>query len=556
MSAGAAADRLHYGVRGASGYTLLTASTAGHLLVHRLGRSPWMIAVPQPNPPELTFPAPKPGAAAGQSVQPSGGRAVGEQVAADEANAFGEEALLPVDGIVRESPPWLLSAVLHMTALILFGLWWSVLPADERPLALDANYSESLGEQLIEEELALDEEPVLELEDQAVVLEPLPTMEQPLALPDLAALSPVGLLAASDKPSQFIGVALSGREPGMREGLLAAFGGDATTEQAVMAGLDWLVRNQKSTGGWSLRGPYSDGANAENAEAATAMALLAFQGRGFTHRGNAGDKYTQAVERGWRRLLKSQDSDGMFFRDGPDHHRFYTQAQCTIALCELFAMTQDEELRDLAQAAVDYLVKTQASPGGWKYVPGRGSDLSVTGWVVMALQSARMAGIEVPSPVFPRINKFLDSVAREGGSRYSYERRGGPRLPMTAEGLLCRQYLGWKHDDARLNNGVARLVKNPPKWRGGRDAYYWYYATQVCHHMEGDAWRAWNKVMKQVLPENQVKQGRERGSWTPRGDRHGPSGGRLYVTCLSIYSLEVYYRHLPIYRKGLLTGGY
>ena len=34
-------------------------------------------------------------------------------------------------------------------------------------------------------------------------------------------------------------------------------------------------------------------------------------------------------------------------------------------------------------------------------------------------------------------------------------------------------------------------------------------------------------------------------------DQWGQHGGRLYTTCLSIYMLEVYYRHLPIYNYGL-----
>jgi len=30
-------------------------------------------------------------------------------------------------------------------------------------------------------------------------------------------------------------------------------------------------------------------------------------------------------------------------------------------------------------------------------------------------------------------------------------------------------------------------------------------------------------------------------------DRWGPHGGRLYVTTLNLLSLEVFYRHLPLY---------
>jgi hypothetical protein len=56
--------------------------------------------------------------------------------------------------------------------------------------------------------------------------------------------------------------------------------------------------------------------------------------------------------------------------------------------------------------------------------------------------------------------------------------------------------------------------------------------------------------MLKVLPGAQVKSGPEAGSWDPRGDKWGRYGGRLYVTCLSTYILEVYYRHLPIYRSA------
>ena len=464
---------------------------------------------------------------------------------------YADEPLMAVDRWVRESPAWLLSAVLHLVVLLVLGLCW-IGATTENPLALHAEYAENLGEQLIEDELVLDALAETEVDQQAVEFEPLPPVEEPLAMPDLAMLSPVGPLMASDQPSLMPGVALKGREPGMREALLQEFGGTATTESAVMAGLAWLARNQKRTGQWSLKGPYGDGSRAENEEAATAMALLAFQGRGFTHKSGPREKYARVVEQGWRWLLRSQRDDGMFFRKGPEHHRLYTQAQCAIALCELYGMTRDETFREPAQLAIDYLVSIQANQGGWRYAPGSGSDLSVTGWVVMALQSARMAGLDVPSETFSRVSEFLDLVQSKDGSEYAYMPRAMPKISMTAEGLLCRQYLGWQRDDERLKKGVLKLVENLPKWGKRRSVYYWYYATQVCHHVEGDAWLRWNEVMRQVLPENQVKRGRERGSWNPAGDRYGADAGRLYVTCLSIYTLEVYYRHLPIYRKGLL----
>jgi hypothetical protein len=383
----------------------------------------------------------------------------------------------------------------------------------------------------------------------------LPIVEDPLATPEITAVAPNPVLPTGPMLPTTIGIALTGREPGMKEALLKSYGGTGKTENAVALGLQWLERQQHRNGLWSLSGPYADGSSSENPQAATAMALLAFQGAGYTPAGDTQHPYTRVVRRGWEALLKLMDENGKFFEGVPSRHQLYTQAQCTIALCELYAMTGDNQYYDAAQKAVDYCVAIQSPAGGWRYEPGEAGDMSVTGWFVMALQSARMAGIEVPSLVFEKIEQFLDSVQRgddkgyDVGSRYSYLPNQGATLAITAEGLLCRQYLGWPRDDPRLNAGVEYLVANLPEWNN-RNVYYWYYATQVLHHMEGKPWREWNEVMRKLLPEHQESR-KERGSWDPRGDRHGDAGGRLYVTCLSIYTLEVYYRHLPLYRTGL-----
>jgi hypothetical protein len=381
----------------------------------------------------------------------------------------------------------------------------------------------------------------------------LPIVEDPLSTPEVTPIAPSALMPTGALAPTSIGLALTGREPGMKDALLTAYGGTGRTEGAVGLGLRWLASQQRRNGLWSLKGPYTDGGSEENVEAATAMALLAFQGAGYTPAGDPSHPFTPVVRRGWNALLKRMTDDGRFNEHVPHMHQIYTQAQCTIALCELYAMTGDTQYYDAAQKAVDYCVRVQSPAGGWRYQPDPEtgeSDMSVTGWVAMALQSARMAGIEVPSPVFEKLGRFLDSVARDDGSRYAYQSTDGATLTLTAEGLLCRQYLGWGRDDPRLNQGVAYIMANLPDYNK-RNVYYWYYATQVLHHMEGDAWREWNIVMRKMLPEAQVKRGRERGSWDPKGDRWEGAGGRLYVTCLSIYILEVYYRHLPLYQTGL-----
>jgi hypothetical protein len=83
-----------------------------------------------------------------------------------------------------------------------------------------------------------------------------------------------------------------------------------------------------------------------------------------------------------------------------------------------------------------------------------------------------------------------------------------------------------------------------------RDTYYWYYATQVLFHMGSQRWKSWYESLYPMLIESQVTQGPYAGSWEPMGpvpDAWGEYAGRLYVTTMNLLSLEVTYRHLPIY---------
>jgi len=463
---------------------------------------------------------------------------------------------------IHETPAWAVSLVIHFAIVILLALF-TVATYQDQVHTVEATYSEELGEQLEHEILVLDTEE-FEVDANSGALETLIDSNEMPMPKTLMNVELIGTEAAKLDDQDTPGVDLKARGDGAtRRVLLKAYGGNATTEQAVADALDWLKRQQMKDGSWSLKGDYEDGSSIENKVSATAMALLAFQGAGHTDRAGM---HAKTVEKGWRYLFRQLDADGSFLQGGsiPNQHRPYTQAQATIALCELYAMTGDPELKPKAQAAINYSLQWQAPEGGWRYTPGVESDLSVTGWFLMALQSARMGKLDVPDEALVNVERFLGTVASkplEGqdfplGSRYQYrDSRAEKATPtMTAEGLLCRQYLGWNQDDPRLVQGMDYLLENPIRW-DEPDVYYWYYATQVAHHLEGDAWRNWNKDMRQIIPENQLKRGREKGSWDPAGDDNGVKAGRLFMTCLCTYMLEVYYRHLPIYSKHHFTGG-
>ncbi len=473
----------------------------------------------------------------------------------DQSEPEGESNLDEVAAVVIEnSPAWLVSMAFHMLMMIIMGMIVYV-NAPRKPIQLNAEtiYAEKLGDQLLFDAPGLPDVKTT-AEDVVIAPDSLPPVDDPFAAPgNLADIRPDGTTATSDIQAPQIGMALSGRQEGSvrKKGLLGRYGGNALTEAAVNKGLEWLVRNQRRDGSWSLAGPYRDGVSKgfDNEASATAMALLAFQGAGNTHQEG---KFKNNVAHGWKWLLKQEDASGSFFQSGGFNHRFYTQGQCAIAICELYGMTKDSKYKEPAQRAIDYCLRSQSPEGGWRYSPNIDSDVSVTGWVVMALQSARMAGLNVPYENLRNVERYLDGVAQHDGARYPYQRGGEARLAMTAEALLMREYLGWKRDDARLVAGMDWITspENLVDFKNNRNVYYWYYATQAAHHLEGDCWKRWNAVMRQALPEQQVPRGKEGGSWDPNQptpDQWANHGGRLYVTCLSIYMLEVYYRHLPIY---------
>ena len=211
-------------------------------------------------------------------------------------------------------------------------------------------------------------------------------------------------------------------------------------------------------------------------------------------------------------------------------------------------MTNDSWLRPKAQLAIDFAESAQSSEGGWRYRPRYDSDTSVTGWYVMALKSAQASGLEVNDSKLRQVSDYLNTVSYYDGAGYAYQTNGRPSPAMTAEGLLCRQYLGWDREYPPMRDGLYTLVEDHMFDKRDPDVYYWYYATQALHHYGGSLWRQWNDEMRVQLPAIQVTSGREKGSWAPQNDYWGQNSGRLYTTCFSIYCLEVYYRHLPLYK--------
>jgi hypothetical protein len=341
------------------------------------------------------------------------------------------------------------------------------------------------------------------------------------------------------------------------------------TELAIERGLAFLAQQQREDGRWQLQSLDEDLLIRADT-AATGLCVLAFQGAGYTHQRH---RYAERVRKGLQFLLDNQKPDGdLFLPEDPDSNRnvwLYSHGIATLALCEAYGMTRDPDLAEPAQRAIDFIVASQhPTRGGWRYQPANNSDTSVSGWMMLALKSGELAGLRVPDKTYEGIRTWLQlsQVSAEQSYLYRYnpfapdtdtQRHGRmPTRTMTAVGLLSRLYVGnWEADDPALLKGADYLClpDNLPNSQTplDRDTYYWYYATQVIFHVGGEPWKAWNEALRRQVIGTQMVNGPLSGSWHPMepvADRWGPHAGRLYVTAMNLLSLEVYYRHLPLYR--------
>ena len=355
-----------------------------------------------------------------------------------------------------------------------------------------------------------------------------------------------------------------------------------STDEAIELGLAFLVNNQLRDGSWSLhRTETGQGASSTGEQppslhsdtAATGLAVLAFLGAGYHQMDDVytNQVYQAVVRNGLDYLLEHQQISGDLYstEESSSHKvvRMYSHGIATLALCEAFGMTQDPDLHEPAQRAVEFIIESQDRKlGGWRYRPGSGSDTSVTGWMIMALKSAELAGFNVPGDVFQRTEGWLSRAQASADSPHQYvyspdaqdtaKHRHGrqPNRTMTAVGILTRLYLGWRRDHPDMIAAADYFLENLPSegthTRPERDTYYWYYATQVMLQMRGDHWDRWNGSIHPLLVGSQITDGPLAGSWDPHRpvpDRWAKHAGRIYVTTMNVLSLEVFYRYLPLY---------
>jgi hypothetical protein len=335
--------------------------------------------------------------------------------------------------------------------------------------------------------------------------------------------------------------------------------------QALVKALDWLASKQQKDGSWS-----------RYETAFTGLSLMAFIGgkcvqKDYSVNIQGAINYLKSKYRPFSKFPEGSQ-DAAYYGGQLGSDSMYEHAIGTTAVIEALIDLDDESLEPVAQDAVNRILRSQNTEhkpetlrgpitpdnsyyGGWRYNPNSiDSDISVTGWQVLALKAAENAGFAIPGYVFPAAAKFVRSLQdkEEGSFSYSSPGGSGDSCARAGMGALSLQLSGFPQDPA-IPAALRFMQDYAPRWNieqpgDGYPFYYWYYGTRAMYLAGGEDWRIWKDWMCRFLVDHQ----NDDGSW--EGQRNEKTLD-AYRVALGALMLEFCCGHVPIYMSPVKRAG-
>jgi len=342
-------------------------------------------------------------------------------------------------------------------------------------------------------------------------------------------------------------------------------------DASVERGLEWLATQQKDDGSFkSIR---------MGQPGVTALCVMAFLAQGKTP---ADKKYGPAIARAIDFICAQQKRNGLLATIAPnivpiprvrlaDHDEnlpaVYNHAIAALVLSEAYGQCnqeQAEKIVGIIEKAVAATLEMQrwrkrrSDQGGWRYLGKpypEDSDLSITGWQLMFLRSARNAGFDVPQKNIEQAVTYIEKCFQKRSGSFSYcsQYRLSVSRAMAGAGVLAMAHAGkhqsemaTKASDWILSRDFTRFNHEPAcqvVWQEDRYNYGVFLCTQAMYQQGGQYWQKFYPPVVDTIVGAQKAD----GSWPP--EPADQEFGNCYTTALCVLSLSVSDQLLPIFQR-------
>ncbi len=339
-------------------------------------------------------------------------------------------------------------------------------------------------------------------------------------------------------------------------------------DSAVDRALAWLATQQQADGSFPTLTQGQPGV--------TSLCVLAFMAHGHNP---AVGPYGERLEKATKFIMSCQKPNGLVTLNGPTGPTLtrdvsyelgvtaaYNHAISSLTLSEIYGMGTRKEAVELPACIKKALAATlemQRWPkdqsqdlGGWRYIIDEGpddSDLSITGWHLMFLRSARNAGFEVGQEPIDDAVKYVRRTFDSKYRTFSYTvkpARNRSRA-MAGAGILALAHAGFHNSTEAKTTAQWLLEHNLDDYngnmgvRGDRYHYSLFNSCQAMYQMGSPYWEKFFPHTVAALLANQQAD----GSWDAESVQRDRPFGNAYTTAMVVLSLGAPNQFLPVFQR-------
>jgi hypothetical protein len=339
-------------------------------------------------------------------------------------------------------------------------------------------------------------------------------------------------------------------------------------DAAVDRGLAFLATQQQPDGS------FPSYANAQ--PGVTSLCVLAFMSHGHTP---GSGPYGKRLERAVNFIINCQKQNGLIMFVGADEPEIdrkvdhmigalgsYDHAISSLTLSELYGMNppkNSERMQSAIKKSIQATLIIQGWPkdmpedqGGWRYINDfdtSDSDLSLTGWHLMFLRSARNAGFNVPKEAIDKAVAYIRRTFSDRYGTFTYTiKRGDTRSRgMTGAGILALAHAGFHNSTEAKRAAETVLGYDFAAYnvtdRSFNDRYH-YSLFMCCQGMYQMGSPYWEKFFPRTARAVVAHQQRD-GSWETESFQRDRKYGNNYTTAMAILALGAPNQLLPIFQR-------